>query len=292
MNSRAAQLAKNAAFAALAAALFFALAEGAIRLFVRAPELAFRFPESNPQLRETRTYVRDPDLFWRLRPGVVVYEGEPTNAEGFRGPSLPPAKPPGTFRVAALGDSCTYGIFIPRDAVYVFVAQRRLAERRPGLRVEALDAGVPGYTSLQAVRYLERDVIRYRPDVVTFYLGYNDGRPAVFFSDREQTPARNAPLRTRALLRRSRVYQIASAYLLARRAGPRVDPRDYRANLEELIDFCRREGARPVLFTYPNGTYPSPASAYNPIIQEVGRARGVPVLDLEERMRPYEGDLS
>src|SRR5512147_1266560 len=57
-------------------------------------------------------YVVDPDVGKRMRPGWKGDEfGAPVeiNSKGLRDRELPYEKPPGTFRILALGDSWTFG---------------------------------------------------------------------------------------------------------------------------------------------------------------------------------------
>ena len=277
---------KTVAFTALAVVLFFGLLEGAVRILVGPEALEYRFPSINPQRHDDKGYIQDPDLFWRLRPGGNASRFEAANPQGFRGPSLPFERRPGSFRVVCLGDSCTYAGRHPYRVAYPGGLQERLAGRNPDRIIEVMDAGVPGYTSLQALRHLKRDLIRYRPDVVTFYLAANDWNDAVFFPDRAQTPRRNTPGFGHHILRWFRTYDVACSVLLYRRREPRVNLTDYRANVEDLIAVCRREAALPVLFTYPDTFTPNRFEAYNRIVHEVATARGVPLLDFAARFKP------
>src|SRR5262249_11976745 len=98
-------------------------------------------------------------------------KGEPeyVNAEGFRGPSIPLAREPGTLRVATLGDSTTYGVGVTFADTFSARLQELLRAR--GTRADVLDGGVDGFTLAQGLeRYRER-VRPYRPDVVVATFG-------------------------------------------------------------------------------------------------------------------------
>jgi len=84
--------------------------------------------------------------------------------------SLQP-KPPGVTRILCLGDSCTYGTGVTRADAFPALLDQLL-----GPSVDVVNAGVPGYTSYQAVRYLESEGLALEPDIVLFTLGFNDRR--------------------------------------------------------------------------------------------------------------------
>lgn len=99
----------------------------------------------------------------RLYPGVratihdhtlshrdVVIE---TNSLGLRHPELGD-KPDDEFRVLVLGDSITFGDYVPFEETYAALLERRLDGRYP--RVRVINAGLPGVgTSDQLYHYLE-----------------------------------------------------------------------------------------------------------------------------------------
>ncbi len=130
-------------------------------------------------------YCYDASRGWGLRPNVSGYyrrEGSAyvhVNSGGFRGPDVPRLKPPGTVRIAVLGDSYTEAIQVPNQDTFASVAARTLA-RCPlfkGRRVEALNFGVDGYGTAQELVTLREKVWAYQPDIVmlAIFLG-NDVR--------------------------------------------------------------------------------------------------------------------
>ena len=118
-----------------------------------------------------------------LRPGAQVeYTGwflkippvaQEVNSYGYRGPERPPAKPPGVFRVAALGDSYTYGMGVRVEDALPTQLERPLAGR--GARtVEVLNFGVPGASLEDSVARLRQVAARWQPDLVLFFLYADD----------------------------------------------------------------------------------------------------------------------
>jgi lysophospholipase L1-like esterase len=131
-------------------------------------------------------YRPDPDLGWTLTPGASGWwkkEGKAfvrINADGERDVSHPLAKPPGTYRIAILGDSCTESLQVPVEATFWARLPAELAtcpRVRKGNSVETLNFGVSGYGTAQELLALRTRVWKYQPDLVllAFYTG-NDVR--------------------------------------------------------------------------------------------------------------------
>jgi lysophospholipase L1-like esterase len=95
------------------------------------------------------------------------------NGQGLRADrDYPYAKPPGVRRIVSLGDSFTAGYEVQGDETFSSVLERALRER--GYDVEVLNAGVSGYSTAEAVLYLERELLRYEPDLVLVSFFGND----------------------------------------------------------------------------------------------------------------------
>ncbi len=111
-------------------------------------------------------YCYDAARGWGLRPNTAGYyrrEGAAyveINSGGFRGPEFAKPKPPGTVRIAVLGDSYTEAIQVPYEDTFASVAARQLAQcpLLKGRRVEALNFGVDGYGTTQELVTLREQV--------------------------------------------------------------------------------------------------------------------------------------
>ena len=98
------------------------------------------------------------------------------NTHGFRDRELVVPKPEGEFRILVLGDSITWGDYLPAEEVYVERLEARL--RAQGVdRVEVVNAGVGDMGLRGEVDLLLDRGLVVEPDmvVVGFYL--NDSRP-------------------------------------------------------------------------------------------------------------------
>jgi hypothetical protein len=104
-------------------------------------------------------------------PGVKSskqYEGHSwieINSDGWRGPEVALQHPPGTFRIALLGDSYIEAFEVPFEKTAGEVLERRLSALR-GTPVEVLNFGEGGYGTTQELLTLQHEVWKYSPDLV------------------------------------------------------------------------------------------------------------------------------
>ena len=97
------------------------------------------------------------------------------NNHGFRGEDFEVEKPIGVTRVVTLGASSTFGYHVRDHQTYPVLMEQILnkdcGEKR---KFQVLNLGVPHMTSEQNVALFFNEVLALKPDVVTFYEGYND----------------------------------------------------------------------------------------------------------------------
>ena len=87
------------------------------------------------------------------------------NSDGWRGPEVALKRPPGTFRIALLGDSYIEAFEVPFEKTAGEVLERRLAALR-GTPVEVLNFAQGGYGTTQQQLTLQHEVWKYSPDLV------------------------------------------------------------------------------------------------------------------------------
>lgn len=90
------------------------------------------------------------------------------NEDGFRGPRIPRERTPGVARIAAVGDSHTFGWGVEDDETWPAVVARELDG------VEVLNAGVNGYDAEQESSFCRRVVLDWQPDLVLWQFFLND----------------------------------------------------------------------------------------------------------------------
>ena len=113
---------------------------------------------------------------WYLRPNTIleqdgiVYE---TNSFGLRDVEFSLAKPDGRLRIVCLGDSVTYGAGVSFEETYERQLEKILNARRVDAKV--INAGIGSQCAWHGLERLEKDVIRFNPDMVAICFGLNDG---------------------------------------------------------------------------------------------------------------------
>ena len=118
-----------------------------------------------------------PEVGYELKPNLdLLFKMRPfqTSPAGLRDEPYPEAKPPGTYRIAVLGDSFTMGSGVALEDTYHSRLERLLAEGSEGTRYECLNFGVAGYGLMNYVGTLRHRALRYAPDLILVGLTAND----------------------------------------------------------------------------------------------------------------------
>jgi lysophospholipase L1-like esterase len=233
-------------------------------LEVGAMWIAPHRPLTTGGAHSSETAMRASDILgWEAVPGPSrafnVPGGTRIGAEGTRNPP-PVEKPANGLRLLTLGDSTIYGVMIRDGEVFSDVAATTLghALRRP---VDALNGGIPGYSSEQARRLYERRLRAYKPDVVVIATLWSDSQLGPM-PDAMLHPERGAALRR--TLQHSALVRLMGgllagwvpgrdvAWKLSAEPGVRrVPPSGYRSNLRKLAALARSDGAEPVFLMLP-----------------------------------------
>ncbi|HEY9868926.1 MAG TPA: SGNH/GDSL hydrolase family protein [Candidatus Obscuribacterales bacterium] len=107
------------------------------------------------------THMTNKRITWRSEGYAQSY----LNEDGMREPGLTVSKPPGTYRIALLGDSMVEGFQVPIEDTFGQILQRRLSgHARPAVQV--LNFGTSGYSTAQQYLQLKKQVLKYHPDLV------------------------------------------------------------------------------------------------------------------------------
>jgi lysophospholipase L1-like esterase len=112
-----------------------------------------------------------PTRLWALSPGPKRNAGviATINALGMRGPAPEDPKPAGRLRVLVLGDSTYFGHGVADEDTFPAQLQARLragSPDAPGLDVEVLNGGVPGYSTEQTRIQLDEVGWALAPDLL------------------------------------------------------------------------------------------------------------------------------
>ncbi|HYE14322.1 MAG TPA: SGNH/GDSL hydrolase family protein [Pyrinomonadaceae bacterium] len=127
-------------------------------------------------------YEPDEARGYRLQPGREGWhekEGRSyvrINSDGLRDGEHSKQKPPGTLRVAVLGDSYAEAMQVEQEEAFWSVLERRLTgcPALAGRAVEAINFGVSGYGTAQELITLREKVLAYSPDVVLLAVTTNN----------------------------------------------------------------------------------------------------------------------
>lgn len=109
----------------------------------------------------------DPKLMYELKPHC-----DGTNAWGMRDPERELASD--AFRIAAIGDSITFGATVDADVTYPRQLEAMIAADATLAPTEVLNLGVMGYSTVQEVETLRTKGLRFGPRVVILQYFLND----------------------------------------------------------------------------------------------------------------------
>lgn len=171
-----ARAARRLLYALLPAALLFGAAE-AVPYGERAAAPASRVCRDEPYaLSMCRARGDERREGVRLSPdGRILYEARiATNRHGLRGPDFAWEKAPGARRVLAVGDSVAFGWGVSDGGTYADLLREAFA--RSSARWEVLNAGVPGFTSVQTLAAWRARLRTLRPDALVMSFCHNDAQ--------------------------------------------------------------------------------------------------------------------
>ena len=293
---------RKAVYAVLVLAVVFGIPECALRVAgVRFAPAGRYMAFLGRELFQFQWYLPAPDVFWKPRPSAAIphekcypptddpqlYRGYyHTNSRGFRDVEFDSAKIPGEIRIVCLGDSCTFGVGVPREAIYVSRLADRLNQRHSWARFRAFNLGVTGYSSLQGLRALQSEGLVLSPDLIVAYFGWNDHFPRVHYADSEQKLDPAWKVRLQATLRLSRCYQAAENLLLGFKyedrqvEQPRVPIDEFEHNIREMIRLARSNGAEALLVTAAPLRPDELHMRYVSAVRKVARSTGALLADV------------
>ena len=276
-----------------------------------------RFFLVNRALDYPDVFKKDSKLFWRFRPSQTItshfFEGKTykINSFGLRGDEI--TQEPGRIRIAALGNSCTFGWGMEENQTYVRQLENLINSDSILPDVEIINCGIPGYSSFQGRRFFVSDIVSLQPDIVMMMFGWNDQWAAAGnISDADQKLPPQWVIDIQNTVSRLKIYRFMRKIILSitdvpleERIGKketvyRTSFYEFYQNLLAIWDFARNEGMQSMILTAPIPSlkkyYPPGAASpmhdyhlrYNLQARLLARNTKSPLIDADHEFLPYD----
>jgi lysophospholipase L1-like esterase len=205
-------------------------------------------------------YDVDPRLLWRLHRSAsldirdLAFKGVHTDKRGLRGADRDGEWAKSRLRVLCMGDSVTFGLTLADDDTFPSQLERDLRRRLASdVAPVVLNAGVPGYSSVQGMRYLD-ELAPLAPDVVVWWFGMNDSKPALGDPDSKlRVDDGHVGGGLPSFLRKLRTVRLARSIGARLRGFPtRVSEAETRAAVEALAARAAAGGPATVFVRCPS----------------------------------------
>ncbi len=251
------------------------LTEKALR--IRNPDYLRRISRDNINLVHTYSRVYG----WRLQEGTWP-GGLIVNSRGYRGREYRYAKPAGQTRIVVLGDSIAFGCDVTDEQTFSAILDSSRAD------VEVVNLAVQGYGTDQQMIRLEKEGLRYRPDIVLLGFctanDFEDNRRSKYLYDNEH-PKPYFVVKDGELIRKDRHVRLSLfrgwAFVLSQKSllyntlldRLKVDRHDHIRQLaptqvvnpdageityrliRRIQDICDARGIRFMVLAFPNKHY-------------------------------------
>ena len=93
-----------------------------------------------------------------------------------------------SFRVLVLGDSEVFGYIVPKEKTFTFLLEERF--KKDGKNVEIINIAYSGWSTSQQLEALEKEALKYKPDIVIINFVGNDLFENVIHLDRSKFGSR------------------------------------------------------------------------------------------------------
>jgi hypothetical protein len=154
------------------ALITFGLCFGAIIGEITLRVAGYSYPEFY-QPDQSRGYALRPNMEgWYRKEGQAYIR---INSDGLRDREHDKTKPPGTIRIAVIGDSYPEAFPVALPEAFWSVMEKKLQECAPaGKTIEVINFGVSGYGTAQELITLREHVWEYAPDIVMLAVTTNN----------------------------------------------------------------------------------------------------------------------
>ncbi|NLH48340.1 MAG: hypothetical protein GX444_07025 [Myxococcales bacterium] len=213
----------------------------------------------------------DPVLFWRR-------------------PDLKPNFSGRAARVICLADSVTV---MDRGQGWPELLPEALKASGYEKPVEIMNAGVPGYSTWQGLRYLETELLAAKPNLITIEYIWNDRRESAGGVPDHRIELPSARLFAwQGRLAHSRLYRLLRSSLIETprpNGTSRVPIPEYHRNIRRMVKLAQERGIRVILLTAPYldrpNDWPELQDAYNGVTRRLAGETHSSLVDLTAEFR-------
>ena len=190
-----------------------------------------------------------------------------------------------------MGDSITFGFWNPDAYTYPAITQHLLNAVCPSEQCQAVNAGVPGYDSLQGQIYLKKLLPQLAPDIVVLAFGMNDQH--LKGMSRAEVLRRfrwtSGPVQVCSHLALFRTARRIIAGRLGSTDGNesrvrQVSSTDFRAHLSSMIADCADRGARVILV---DTLIAVNSPLYTKALEDLARQHSLPLVRFRDAVHAY-----
>jgi acyl-CoA thioesterase-1 len=184
--------------------------------------------------------------------------------------------------LAFLGDSVTHGVFevfegigerfdllVDHKEVYHAKLQRKLHSVFPNTPITIHNAGISGDSAQGGLRRLERDILRYKPDLTVVCFGLND-------SGRREAGLKDYAEGLRGIFRRLQAEEIETIFMTPNMKNTYVHPQVTFEALRLAAEDCADQQNQGIMDTYMD------------CARQVCHEEGVPVADVYRRWKQFQ----
>ena len=230
--------------------------------------VAHTFIQDTGDLRQSNKvwYQYSPRLNWERRPrfsGKLYKTFRTFDEQGFLKEDRDQKNIDAETKIILLGDSCTFGNKVKVAATYGEVLEGLLTNSA------VINLAVPGYTSYQGVKTLEKYIDDINPDIVIVSFNFNDRRYVLHPQDSDNAARFRKVYIVNHVIPRLCHYsyliktlQLGLRKLYKPATGedkvcldevyPRVSPEKYRSNLIEMIEMAKKRNMRIMFLSLPD----------------------------------------
>lgn len=201
------------------------------------------------------------------------------NSQGLRDYEYMLDKPAGSIRIAAVGDSVTFGAGLDLEDTYVKQLER-LLNHSLKKKVEVINFGAGGASTINELELIEKKVLLYKPDIILLQMDPNDSQ--IINQIKETDPylnkiilkLKNKDSEISQWLR----YKIEFYKYYRYKKGLTIDDEYNNVGkpLEAIVDICKKNNIKLVIMSYD----PAYRGDYYDKVMAFIKGKGIPLLDL------------